>query len=64
MAEEAADDAVLALHEIEIAVPVPPTDGHPRDEMVEDEVVQDDDAGRSRSASTIHACASGLFPTW
>ena len=64
MAEEATDDAVLALHEVEVAVPVAAAHGHPGDEMVQDEVVEDDDAGRARSASTIHACASGLFPTW
>ncbi len=44
MCEEPADDAVLALHQVEIAVPVAPADGHARDEVVEDEVVEDDDA--------------------
>ena len=45
MAEQAADDAVLALHRVEVAVPVAAADRHPGDEVVEDEVVEDDDAG-------------------
>ena len=44
MCEKASDDAVLALHRVEVAVAVSPADGHPRDEVVDDEVVQDDDA--------------------
>jgi hypothetical protein len=44
MCEEAADDAVLALHEVEVAVTVATTDGHARDEVVQDEVVEHDDA--------------------
>jgi hypothetical protein len=32
--------------------------------MVEHEVVQDDDAGPRRSASTIQPCASASLPTW
>ncbi len=43
--EQSADDAVLALHEIEVAVTVPAADGHARDEVVENEVVEDDDSG-------------------
>ena len=42
--EEAADDAVLALHQVEVAVAVAARERHPRDEVVEDEVVEDDDA--------------------
>ena len=41
--EQAADDAVLALHQVEVGVAVPPPDGHSGDEVVEDEVVEDDD---------------------
>ena len=63
--EQAADDAALALHRVEIAVAVAPADRQPRDEVVQDEVVQDDDARAARrSASTIQPCASGLLPTW
>ena len=64
MREQPADHSVLALHRVEIAVAVSSADRHPGDEVMDDEVVQDDDSGRRRSASTIHACASGLFPTW
>ncbi len=46
MAEQTSDDAVLALHEVEVPVPVATPDGHPRDEVMEDEVVENDDAGR------------------
>ena len=42
--EQAADDTVLELHRVEVAVAVAPADGHPGDEVVDDEVVQDDDA--------------------
>ena len=48
MREETTDDAVLLLHEVEVAVTVPAPDRHPGNEMVEDEIVQDDD---SRSPS-------------
>jgi len=44
--EKPADHAVLALHRVEIAVTVAPPDRHPRDEVMEDEVVEDDGAGR------------------
>ena len=44
VAEQPADDAVLALHRVEVAVPVPRPIVMPGDEVVEDEVVQDDDA--------------------
>jgi len=45
--EQAADNAALALHRVEVAVAVAPADRQPGDEVVEDEVVQDDDAGTS-----------------
>ena len=45
VAEQAADDAVLAFHGVEVAVTVAPPHRHPRDEMVQHEVVQDDDSG-------------------
>ena len=65
MAEQAADDAALALHRVEVAVAVAAADREPGDEVVEDEVVQDDDARAARrSASTIQPCASGSLPTW
>ena len=38
------DDSVLALHRVEVAVAVAAADRHPGDEVVDDEVVQDDDA--------------------
>ena len=38
-------DAVLALHEVEVGVAIAAGQRHPGDEVVEDEVVQDDDAG-------------------
>ena len=34
---------MLPLHRTEVAVAVPTSDGHPRDEVVENEVVEDDD---------------------
>ena len=46
-AEQAPDDPVLALHRVEVAVPVAPADRHPGDEVVEHEVVEHDDAGRA-----------------
>jgi hypothetical protein len=45
--DQAADDAVRPLHRIEVAVPVPAADRHAGDEVVEDEVVKDDEPGRS-----------------
>ena len=47
MAEQAPDDAALALHRVEVAVAVAAADRQPRDEMVEHEVVQHDDPGRA-----------------
>ena len=47
VAEQAADDAALALHRVEVAVAVAAADREPGDEVVEDEVVEDDDAGRA-----------------
>ena len=41
--EQPADDSVLALHRVEVAVAVATADRHPGDEVVDDEVVQDDD---------------------
>ncbi len=69
-AEQPPGDAELALHRVEVAATVPPADRHPGDQVVEHDLVQDDDAvmaraaWRRRSASTIHACESGSFPTW
>ena len=45
MPEQAADHAALPLHRVEVAVPVAAADRQPGDEVMEDEVVQDDDAG-------------------
>ena len=42
--EQAADDAAFPLHRVEVAVAVAAADRQPCDEMVEDEVVEDDDA--------------------
>ena len=42
--EQAAGDAVLTLHQVEVRVSVAARQRHPGDEVVEDEVVQDDDA--------------------
>jgi len=50
--EQAPDDAVLPLHRVEIAVPVATADRHPRDEVMEDEVVQHDES--RRPAQGIH----------
>ena len=46
VAEQPPDDAVLALHRVEVAVPVAAPDGDARDQVVEHEVVEDDEAGR------------------
>ena len=46
MPEQPSDDATLALHRVEIAVPVATTDRQAGDEVMQDEVVQNDDAGR------------------
>jgi hypothetical protein len=43
--EQTPDDAVLALHGVEICMSVATSDRHARDEVVEDEVVEDDDTG-------------------
>ncbi len=45
--EQAADDAVLVLHRVEVGVSVAPAHSHPRDEVVKHEVVEDDDTGIS-----------------
>ena len=45
--EQAADDAVLVLHRVEVGVSVATADGHPRHEVVKHEVVEDDDTGLS-----------------
>ncbi len=47
VAEQPADDAALALHRVEVAVAVAAADREAGDEVVEDEVVQHDDAGRA-----------------
>ena len=53
--EQPADDAVLALHRVEVAVAVASPDGHVRDQVVDDEVVEDDErpafAGARRGSS-------------
>jgi hypothetical protein len=46
MGEQPADHAVLTLHRVEVAVAVAAADRHAGDEMVEDEVVEHDEAGR------------------
>ena len=46
MGEEPADDPVLPLHRVEVAVAVAPPDRDARDEMVEHEVVEDDEPRR------------------
>ena len=46
MREQPPDHAVLALHRVEVAVPVAPPDGDSGDEVVEHEVVQHDEARR------------------
>ena len=45
--EQPAHDAMLPLHRVEVAVAVATADRHPGDEVVEDEVVQDDEARRT-----------------
>ena len=45
VAEQAADEALLALHRREVAGGVPAGEGHADDQVVQDEVVQDDDSG-------------------
>ena len=63
--EQAAGEAGVALHRVEVAVAVAAAERDAGDEVVEDEVVEDDDArARARSASTIQPCASGSLPTW
>ena len=62
VAEQAPDDAVLALHEVEVRVPVPAPDGHAGNEVVQDEVVEDDDAraragARPRSTRARRGCS-------
>ena len=64
MGEQAPDDAVLALHRVEVAVPVATADGDACDEVMEDEVVQHHEPGARRSASRIQPWASGLLPMW
>ena len=52
MAEQPPDDAALALHRVEVAVAVAAPDREARDEVVEHEVVQDDDA--RAAAQRVH----------
>ena len=52
VAEQAADDATLALHRIEVAVAIATADREPGNEVVQDEVVQHDEAGRA--AQRVH----------
>ena len=47
VAEQPPDDAAFPLHRVEVAVPVAAADREAGDEVVEDEVVQHDDAGRA-----------------
>ena len=60
--KEPADDAVLALHQVEVAVAVPASDRHPRDEVVEDEVVEDDDTGPLAQAVDDPGVRVGVVP--
>ena len=60
--EQAADDAVRPLHRVEVRAVA--ADGHARDQVMKDEVMEHDEAGVRRSASRIHPCASGLLPMW
>jgi hypothetical protein len=53
--QKPADNSALPLHRVEVAVPVTTTDRQPRDEMVQDEVVQHDDSRRAPQRRTIHA---------
>ena len=43
--EQAPGDAVVALHRLHVAAPVPAADRDPGDQVVQHELVQDDDAG-------------------
>ncbi len=62
MREEPADDSVLALHQVEVAVPVPAPDCHPRDEVVEDEVVEHHDAGTLAKSVDDPGMRVGVVP--
>ena len=42
--EQPSDDALLELHRVQVAVRPAAGDGHPGDEVVQNDVVQDDDA--------------------
>ena len=42
--EQPSDDAVLVLHRVQVVVRLAAGDGHPGDEVVQHDVVQDDDA--------------------
>jgi hypothetical protein len=60
--QQSPDDAVLALHEVEVRVTVPPSDRHPGDEMVDDEVVQDDDSGSLAQCVDDPGVCVGVVP--
>ncbi len=45
--EKPADDTALALHRVQVAVPVATTDREARDQVVQDEIVENDDTGRT-----------------
>ena len=62
--EQPADDAALALHRVEVAVPIAATDRQAGDEVMQDEVVQDDDAGRPTQRLDDPAVRVGLLPMW
>jgi hypothetical protein len=62
MREQASDDAVLALHRVEVAVPVPPADCHAGDEVVEHEVVEDDHARSAAECIDDPGVRVGVVP--
>ena len=62
MREQTADDAVLALHRVEVAVAVAASDRHPRDEVVDDEVVEDDDTGPAAQGVDDPRVRLGVVP--
>ena len=43
--EQPADDPGVLLHRVQVALRIPAPERHPRDEVVEDEIVQDDHPG-------------------
>ena len=60
--EQASDDTVVALHRVEVAVPVATPDRHPGDEVVQHEVVEDDDAGTAAQRVDDPRVRVGVVP--